>query len=93
MKDGMTQEQRQDAIVRAQANVAAKASSFGVVVHRWRKAEAQIEELKKKLAEYETTEPGHGDGGRSELPGANGKPVTGRAKSPEDIINEMPSIG
>lgn len=93
LKDGMTQEQRQDAIVRAQANVAAKASSFGVVVHRWRKAEAQIEELKKKLAEYETTEPGHGDGGRSELPGANGKPVTGRAVSAEDIINAMPSIG
>ena len=93
LKDGMTQEQRQDAIVRAQANVAAKASSFGVVVHRWRKAEAQIEELKKKLAEYEKTEPGHGDGGRSEVPGANGKPVAGRAKSAEDIINEMPAIG
>lgn len=92
LKDGMTQEQRQDAIVRAQANVAAKASAFGVVVHRWRKAEEQIEALKQKLSEYEKTEPGHGDGGRSEIPGANGKPVTGRAKSAEDIINEMPSI-
>ena len=49
--------------------------------------------LKKKLAEYEKTEPGHGDGGRSEVPGANGKPVAGRAKSAEDIINEMPAIG
>lgn len=82
LKEGMSQEERESNVVRAQANVAAKAAAFGVVVHRLNKAMEEIEALQSKLKSFETTEPGTG-----KL--ASTDPSSKAYAKPEDAIDDM----
>lgn len=57
-------------LVRIQAEVAARATGFGRMVHRNRQLQAKVDELTKRLSSYEKSEPGKGDkdAGASEPP-------------------------
>lgn len=83
LEDGLTPQQKSQAIVKAQANVAAKAAAFGVVIHRLNKAQDEIEALKQQLAEYRKTEPGAGDKRPANETGKN------QFSKPEDAIDAM----
>ena len=58
--EDMDDERRSVALAKAQAAVASRAASFGVVVHRLLKSESRVAELEAKLKEFEESEPGAG---------------------------------
>lgn len=84
---GLTAEQRRSFIIQNQANVAAKAAAFGHLMVRLGAKDAEIEALKKKLAEFETTEPGAG--ATRSTPAGKGDE---KQLSPFEQIDALPSV-
>lgn len=87
---GLTPEQRRSVIIQNQANVAAKAAAFGHLMVRLSAKDAEIEGLKKKLAQFESTEPDAGKLGTQNT----GKTGSGDDKqlSPLEQIDALPGL-
>lgn len=88
--DGLTTTQRREHVLAAQSQLTVRAMAFPRVLRDFKAAEAEITKLRKRLAEYESTElePGdrrNGDGGGD----AGGR---GRELTPEEQIDAIPGV-
>jgi len=63
--DGLTPEQRQAEIVKAQATVATRAAAFGSLLQRFNSMNAKLTAAEKELASFKTSAP-RADGGKTE---------------------------
>lgn len=90
LPDGLTTQQRHEAHLESQVEVSARAKAFPRVVRDLTRAKGEIEALKKRLAEYESSEPGPGGRDTDRSGGSSGG---GAYKTPEEEIDAMPGIG
>ena len=81
--DGADREQR---IFQAQTMAGVRIKAFGAVFLRAQRAEAQLAELREKLAKYEGAEPPIGGGTLNVVDGAGPKQYA----HPEDSIDDLP---
>lgn len=82
LSEGMTEAERSEAIVKAQAQVAVRAAAFGRERLRFMAAQKEIESLKSQLKAFEKSEPPTGSTDRGE--------ETKEERSWEDEIDSLP---
>jgi hypothetical protein len=86
--DGLTTTQRREAVLNAQSQLTVRAMAFPRVLRDLKSAEAEIESLRTRLAEYESTELEPGNRRQGESESGRGK----RDLSPEEQIDALPGV-
>jgi predicted secreted protein len=85
LPDGLTPEQRQDAIITAQTQVATRAAAYGRERLRVQRLQKENATLRDKLKQYENSEP------VPDTPAAQGQRAE-KDLSPEDLIDRLPGM-